>query len=132
MHPLQIAVLALSMLSISKAYAGPGFPPPPLHGSYDDLLHYDRTPSDLWPIYRDGNRDHVNDDRMYWDDRLHDLGNPPPSGGGGNSVPFDGGISLLLAAGLGLGLKKAMRKNKSSREEGAAEEGAVEEGTAIG
>jgi hypothetical protein len=30
---------------------------------------------------------------------------------------LDGGISLLLAAGLGLGLKKAMRKNKPSHKE---------------
>ena len=121
MRPLLIAVLALSILSISKAYAGPGFPPPPLHRPFDDLSHFDRTPNDLWPIYRDGNgdRDRVNDDRM-WDDRFHDLGNHAPNGGGGNSVPFDGGISLLLAAGLGLGLKKAMRKNKSSHEEGTA------------
>jgi hypothetical protein len=119
MRPLLIAVLALSILSISKAYAGPGFPPPPLHRPFDDLSHFDRTPSDLWPIYRDGDRDGVNDDRRYWNDRLRDAGNPQPSGGG-NSVPFDGGISLLLAAGLGLGLKKAMRKNKSSHEEGTA------------
>jgi hypothetical protein len=123
MRPLLIAVLALPILSISKAYAGPGFPPRPVHRPYDDLSPFDRTPDDLWPIYRDGNggRDGVNDDRRYWNDRLRDGGNPQPNGG--NSVPLDGGISLLLAAGLGLGLKKAMRKNKSSHEEEATEEG---------
>jgi hypothetical protein len=117
MRPLLIAVLALSILSISKAYAGPGFPHHPLHKPYDDLSLFDRTPADLWPSYGDGGKDQINDDRMHWEDRLHDLGNAPPNGGG-NSVPFDGGISLLLAAGLGLGLKKAMRKNKPSHEEG--------------
>jgi len=29
-----------------------------------------------------------------------------------NSVPIDGGLSLLLAAGAGLGLKKAWDKHK--------------------
>ena len=119
MRPLLIAVSALLILSISKAYAGgPGFPPDPSRRSFDDLPVFKTTPNDLWPLYRDENRDRVNDDRRYWDDRrLHDPRNPQSNGGGGNSVPLDGGISILLAAGLGLGLKKAMRKNKSSHEE---------------
>lgn len=121
MRPLLIAGLALFILSISKAYAGPGFPPPPTHRSYDDLPLFNRTPDDLWPIYRGGGRDGVNDDRRYWDDRLRDGGSPQPNGGG-NSVPLDGGISLLLAAGLGLGLKKAIRKSRSSHEEETAVE----------
>jgi len=116
MRPLLIAGLALFVLSISKAYAGPGFTPPPLHRDFDDLPLFNRTPDDLWPIYRDGNRDGVNDDRRYWNDRSRDAGNPQPNGGG-NSVPLDGGLSFLLAAGLGLGLKKAMHKSRSSHEE---------------
>ena len=58
---------------------------------------------------------------MSWRDRDGDpLATPPPpeGGPGGASAPLDGGISLLLAAGIGLGLKKATRKNKSSHEEG--------------
>lgn len=34
--------------------------------------------------------------------------------GGGNSAPIDGGLSLLLAAGLGLGAKKVYDKNKKA------------------
>ncbi len=122
MRPLLFAGLALFILSISKAYAGPGYPPPPSssYRSYDDLPLFNRTPDDLLPLYQDreGNRDGVNDDRRYWDDRRRDGGNQP--NGGGNSVPLDGGISLLLAAGLGLGLKKAMGRNRSSQEEETA------------
>ena len=33
---------------------------------------------------------------------------------GGENAPIDGGISLLLAAGLGLGVKKAFGKKKAS------------------
>jgi len=121
MRPLLFAGLVLFVLSISKAYAGPGFPPSPSHRSYDDLPLFNRTPDDLLPLYRDrdGGRDGINDDRRYWDDRLRGAGYPQPNGGG-NSVPLDGGISLLLAAGLGLGLKKAMRKSRSSHEEETA------------
>ena len=121
MRPLLIAVSALLILSISKAYAGgPGYPPDPSHRSFDG---FSRTPDYLLPLFRDedGNRDRVNNDRMYWNDRLRDPRNPQPNGGG-NSVPLDGGISLLLAAGLGLGLKKAIRKSRSSHEEETAVE----------
>ncbi len=33
-----------------------------------------------------------------------------------NPVPFDGGVSLLVAAGIGYGLKKARDKQKSQKE----------------
>ncbi len=33
-------------------------------------------------------------------------------------VPFDGGLSLLLAAGLGLGAKKAYNSRKKKTDEG--------------
>jgi hypothetical protein len=40
------------------------------------------------------------------------IADDPGSGGnGGGQAPIDGGLSLLLAAGLGLGIKKAMKKN---------------------
>ena len=61
------------------------------------------------------------------------LGNtqPAPGGGGGGgvvggnpdsttggSVPIDGGLSLVLAAGVGYGVKKIRDYNKKRREEG--------------
>ena len=51
---------------------------------------------------------------------------PPPSDpnnvGGGAGVPIDGGLSILLAAGAGLGLKKAWDARKSNKPEGATDE----------
>src|SRR5579871_4839165 len=38
-----------------------------------------------------------------------------PYGGSGATAPIDGGISLLLAAGLGLGVKKAVARNKAAK-----------------
>lgn len=42
-----------------------------------------------------------------------DQPNPP---GAGQNAPLDGGLSLLLAAGIGLGMKKAFGKNKPAEE----------------
>jgi hypothetical protein len=42
---------------------------------------------------------------------------PPNVPGGGENAPIDGGLSLLLAAGLGLGVKKAMARNKASKQD---------------
>lgn len=46
---------------------------------------------------------------------------PPPVGGGGGGlpsdpdaeVPFDGGLTILLAAGAGFGAKKAIERRKA-------------------
>jgi hypothetical protein len=43
--------------------------------------------------------------------------NPGSSGSGGTRAPLDGGLSLLLAAGVGLGVKKAFKK-KAPQQEG--------------
>jgi hypothetical protein len=118
MRPLLIAVLALPFLTLSKAYAGgPGFPPPftthrlsPSDGPYLQRESFDWSPLNE-------NRNRINDDRMTWNDPFTNRSDSQPNGGGA-SAPLDGGISLLLAAGIGLGLKKATRKNKSSHEEG--------------
>jgi hypothetical protein len=40
------------------------------------------------------------------------LGDPGGSGGGDPDVPIDGGLSLLVAAGVGYGVKQ-LRKKKS-------------------
>lgn len=62
------------------------------------------------------------------------LAQPPPpddpnnvgggSGGSGGEagVPIDGGLSILLAAGAGLGLKKAWDARKSGTSEEATDE----------
>ncbi|HEV2483642.1 MAG TPA: hypothetical protein VGS79_28445 [Puia sp.] len=43
-------------------------------------------------------------------------GNQPNTPGGGQNAPLDGGLSLLLAAGIGLGMKKAIGKSKASKQ----------------
>jgi len=127
-HPLLIAVLVLPVLSISRAFAGgPGTPPPftmhrlaPSQGPY-----LERESHAISPV--DEDRDRIDNDRMYWHDRDRDPVIDPLPNGGGASAPLDGGISLLLAAGIGLGLKRAMGKKKASDKDGTSDE----EGTII-
>ena len=38
---------------------------------------------------------------------------PSDNGNGGGTAPLDGGISLLLAAGIGLGIKKARARKQT-------------------
>ena len=65
------------------------------------------------------------------------MAQPPPpddpnnvgGGTGGAGVPIDGGLSILLAAGAGLGLKKAWDTRKSATTEDAPEEEATSPGT---
>lgn len=38
------------------------------------------------------------------------------SSGGGNGVPIDGGLTILLAAGLGLGAKKIYDRKKKKEQ----------------
>lgn len=40
---------------------------------------------------------------------------PPPINPEVEDVPFDGGVSLLVAAGIGYGLKKAHDKKKAEK-----------------
>jgi hypothetical protein len=49
-------------------------------------------------------------------DCYHHGDNDPGTNPGGTRAPLDGGLSLLLAAGVGLGVKKAMQKNKARKE----------------
>jgi len=49
--------------------------------------------------------------------RTSPIADDPGNGNGGGQAPIDGGLSLLLAAGLGLGVKKAMKKKAASLEE---------------
>ena len=43
-------------------------------------------------------------------------GSSGSSGSGGTRAPLDGGLSLLLAAGVGLGVKKAFKKKNPQQE----------------
>jgi hypothetical protein len=43
---------------------------------------------------------------------LHALAGSGPGGLGGEAAPIDGGISLLVAAGVGYGVKKARAARK--------------------
>jgi len=64
-------------------------------------------------------------DRDYrgWHGRSLDDGHTGPvpgtpiGSGGGGSAPLDGGLSLLLAAGIGLGVKKAANRRKAIRQD---------------
>jgi len=40
----------------------------------------------------------------------NNSGNPSNGGGSGTTAPIDGGISLLLAAGIGMGVKMMARR----------------------
>ena len=61
---------------------------------------------------------------------------PPPSDpnnvNGGAGVPIDGGLSILMAAGAGLGLKKAWDARKSTPTEGDSEASDEEQSTTAG
>jgi len=48
-------------------------------------------------------------------DRFPGAGRPAwdPANNGGGTAPIDGGISLLLAAGIGLGIKRAKARKQS-------------------
>jgi hypothetical protein len=43
----------------------------------------------------------------------NNSGNSSNGGSGGTTAPIDGGISLLLVAGIGMGVKKMARRNKA-------------------
>lgn len=42
---------------------------------------------------------------------------PPPPAAGGPNIPIDGGVSILIAAGVGYGAKKYYDKHKKNKEE---------------
>ncbi len=45
------------------------------------------------------------------------MAQPPDGGGDPDAVPIDGGLSMLLAAGVGYGVKKIRDHRKKQREE---------------
>ena len=68
------------------------------------------------------------------------MAQPPPpddpnnvgGGTGGAGVPIDGGLSILMAAGAGLGLKKAWDARKSTPTEGDSEASDEEQSATAG
>ncbi len=42
---------------------------------------------------------------------------PPPPAAGGPQIPIDGGVGLLIAAGVGYGAKKYYDKQKKNKDE---------------
>jgi hypothetical protein len=87
----------LCLFSIPKAKAAP------------DPVH----PDPMTPTRYDAFRQTRQDFDAYLERRYADSHAPsadPASGAGNDSAPIDGGLSLLLAAGLGLGIKKAASK----------------------
>jgi hypothetical protein len=64
---------------------------------------------------RDLNRDELLDRSLGERDPFRDGSHPgyDAGGSGGQTAPIDGGISLLLAAGLGLGIRKARNRKQA-------------------
>ena len=108
-----ISCLALPVLTVTKAWANND------HGND----HGNRTDHGFWDMHRSGRRDFDH----HWEDRFRSatpaqpiMASPDPIGpssGGGESAPIDGGLSLLLAAGIGLGMKKAHDRNKALKQQ---------------
>jgi hypothetical protein len=124
---LFLTVLVIPILTVSKAsaFGGPGLRDY-LHqrermGERGDFYHTGTIPT-YHPLY--GVHNGVdpldpfkgNDDRNHLMERVpihHPDGFGDPGGSGGGMAPLDGGISLLLAAGIGLGMKRARERKKS-------------------
>jgi hypothetical protein len=87
---LTLSLFVIPILTVSKASANEGHR------------------SDFREANRSGGRD--------YDRHQEDRGRAGNSGGGGENAPIDGGITLLLAAGIGLGVKKAVARNKASKQ----------------
>jgi hypothetical protein len=122
-------VLPLSL--IGSAYAGgpgPGQTPIYHHLSVHHVSPYttdgfhpgqDNDPLHLQDPIGDPNRDNNRDDlwgRSPLGGHDRDPGGHPgydPGAPSGQTAPIDGGISLLLAAGIGLGIKKARSRKQS-------------------
>lgn len=95
---LSFCVLTALTFTNSTAFADPG---PHRGGLRYEPYHESRRDFNNWLERRYSGQGH----------RTGPIADDPGSGNGGGQAPLDGGLSLLLAAGLGLGVKKAFRKN---------------------
>lgn len=109
---LFLSLVAIPVLTVTQAAANPG----------DEGGRKENQLTKWNDRLKFGERDH--DYRGYYGRRLDDGPTGPVSGdpaapgpGGGQSAPLDGGLSLLLAAGIGLGVKKAANLRKASRQQ---------------
>lgn len=117
---LFLSFVAIPVLTVTPAAAN--------NGDEDGNGHRKEQQLTKWNQHlKFGERDR--DYRGYWGRRLDGgssgtplAGDPTPPGGNGNgngsgqSAPLDGGLTLLLAAGIGLGVKKASNMRKASRQ----------------
>jgi hypothetical protein len=140
---LILTAFVFSLFMTTRAYAGgPGPGPGPriddgerarlgldplgVHGTnpfnFDDHTYdgFQATDPDNSPMHLDdpiGNPvPNMNRDNLYERATGHgDYGRPAwdPSDNGGGTAPLDCGISLLLAAGIGLGIKKARARKQT-------------------
>jgi hypothetical protein len=122
---LILTAFVFPLLIASRAYAGGPRPGQPIfvHHSSPLANGFHATEPDNDPLrLQDPIGDPAPD--MYRNDlfnRVHDhdpyagAGQPAvdPSGNGGGNAPIDGGISLLLAAGIGLGIKRARARKQT-------------------
>ncbi len=122
---MRIKLLILSLLFIcSGAFAqtatsssGVNDPQDPSQSTFDPNNTATPTPFGSNDIFN------PNDNIFTTDDGPADQGDPPPFDPGVDDfVPVDGGLSLLLAAGLGLGAKRAYRRYKKNGQENEPKE----------
>ena len=117
---LLMALLAIPFLMFSKVYANPpGGPGYRAFSNAPGRPAFTESPFTRDFSYRErahGGRDNPFDDGDHGRGDGRGGGRPSephmPGDPGDPRAPLDGGLSLLLAAGVGLGVKKAFRKNK--------------------
>jgi len=124
---LILTAFVFPIFTLSRAYAGaprlgqPGYLLQHRQGQgYDPVGHYDpfRLEDPIGGNVTDINRDDLSGRDPFARDAYplsgHDRWIGGGDGHGGETAPLDGGISLLLAAGLGLGVKKARERKKAA------------------
>jgi hypothetical protein len=122
---LVVSAFVLPVLIPSKASAFGGGTPAPTYGFQDRERYRSGEGTNLDRGHLDAEQTYLQRFELNRGDRLinnDDPGTPPTvipptAPGGGENAPIDGGISLLLAAGIGLGVKKAIGKNKASKQD---------------
>jgi hypothetical protein len=98
---LLLTLFSLLVLGGTRSLAGPKPPPPPPNGIVNGILVKDvgfiqQLLDDIFGDPKEGNGN---------------SGGWANGNAGGPTAPIDGGISLLLAAGIGLGMKKMADRN---------------------
>lgn len=119
---LVISSFVLPVLIPSTVYAFGG--PVPAYGFQDRERYRDMSPD---RGHYDAEQTYLRRFELNRGDRFGDpddqgnnsnsQGNQPNTPGAGQNAPLDGGLSLLLAAGIGLGVKKAFGKKKATEQD---------------